>query len=307
MTDTHEQELAKRAQEVVKRYAAAHKAALAKVAHHLGLAKAAHAKGMTSLKKAVGCMVEAKKLGKAADMEGIASNIAAAHDHFNTAASSMDDMEAHLGKAMSGFGAGTAVDADTEVGGGISIPGLSDLTEGEVPWYDSAAPYGEKLAKFKEFVKAAFGVELPDPVKKPVAQRSTDFVSRADAEAMAKVAAEQATLRAENDALKRQVETLSRLPTGAPRVKIFDTAAKSPLPGMLGDTGEGDETNEVRLAKMLNGVDLDIKNEGDFTKASSLMIANMIKNGPKFGKTTFGKAPMWDPGFHGRGGTGARN
>ena len=293
---------------LVKRYGMAHKMAIGKVAQHLDLAKAAHAKGMASLKKAAGCMVDAQKLGKAADASALAGHIASAHDHFNSVADHMDDMEAHLGKAMSAWGSGPNVDADTDVGGSINIPGLTELTEGDVPWYDSAEPYGEKVAKALAAIingstegKPGKTADAGDAdVAKALA--AGNVVTKEQAEAMVKAAAESAALKATNEALQKQVETLSRQPAGAPRVRAFD----------FGKDGAGDgkgADGTVRLAKLIDGVDLNIQ-PGDthaFTTAAGKMIANMISNSPKFGKSDFGKAPMWDPEFRGRAATGARN
>jgi len=81
---------------VSKRYSAAHKTALNRVAQHLKLAAAAHDRGMNSLASCAKSLVDAKKLSKAADDGDLASHLPQAHGHFGKAASSMDDAEAHL-------------------------------------------------------------------------------------------------------------------------------------------------------------------------------------------------------------------
>ena len=253
--------------ELLKRYATAHKASLHKVAHHLNLAKASHVKGMHRLSKAAGCMLEAKKLYKAADGDTLAQHLAAAHGHFSAVSDHLDDMEAHLGKAMSAWGHSTSAE-EPSVGGERYAPSLSDLTEGDVPEYDLAAPYGAK-------------------------------VTMAQAREMAKSAAETARAKVEIELLQKQVDLLSKMPAGAPKVKLFDFE-KSPLPGMTAEAGADD--NATRLGKLIEGVAFDeMPNDGG-ARAGATMIANMIKNGPKFGKNTFGKAPMWDQDFRGRGG-----
>lgn len=251
-----------------KRYSAAHKMALHKAMHHLGLAKAAHAKGMHRLIKCANAMVEAKKMFKAADGDTLAQHLAAAHGHFSAVSDHLDDMEAHLGKAMSAWGHSTSAE-EPSVGGERYAPSLSDLTEGDVPEYDLAAPYGAK-------------------------------VTMAQAREMAKNAATLAQAKVQVEMLTKQVELLSKMPAGAPRVRTFDFP-KSPLP-MVNGSGEGDDDNAARLGKLIEGVAFDeMPNDGG-ARAGATMIANMIKNGPKFGKTTFGKPPMWDQNFRGRGG-----
>ncbi len=311
-------EVKKLAGELVKRYGAAHKASIHKVAHHLNLAKAAHAKGMTRLAKAADCMVKLHKAGGTIDIKkdgaDMAGHMAAAHDHFDTAAGHMDDASAHVGAAMSAWGHDVHVNEGEDPGGAITLPSLSELTEGGGPWYDSSEPYGEKIAAA---VMKALGLKAPaenDAAKAlaaivgKVAGADTvadtkKMFTQEQVDAAVKQASESAAAKAENESLRKQVETLSRMPAGAPKVKIFDFD-KSALPGIEG--GKGDD-NAQRLAKLIDGVNFDMQDEGDFTKAGSTMIANMIKNGPKFGQNAFGKAPMWDPSFHGRGGTGARN
>lgn len=309
---TTEAEVKKIAGEIAKRYGAAHKASLAKVAHHMGLAKAAHAKGMASLAKAAGCLVDAHKGAGTIDLKkdgGIAGHIASAHDHFDAAGGHMDDAMAHVGSAMSSWSSSPAVSSSTDPGGAITLPSLSELTEGSVMWPgdDNDESYGEKILKQ---IAALLGKSAETDVTKALAAlvgknantgnnnsaNTAQTFTKEQVDAMVKAA----TVEAENASLKKQVETLSRLPAGAPRVKVFDFD-KSALPG---SGGEGTD-NAARLGKLIDGVDFDIKDEGDFTKAGSTMIANMIKNGPKFGKTDFGKPPMWDPNFRGRGGTGA--
>lgn len=279
-------------EELSKRYSAAHKGALTRAAHHMNLAKAAHHKGMGFLAKAAHHMVESKKMSKAADGDTLAGHVAAAHDHFNTAGGHMDDALSHLGGAMSAWGHSTSVDTGTKVGGEINVPTLDQLTEGGAPWYDSAVPYGEKVAKAVQEALAKGGYVAKDAADKMVK----------DAEEKAAAAAKSATLEKQVELLSKQVETLQRMPAGAPRVKLFDLD-KSALPGLGGDEPD----DKLRAGALIEGVNFNMNDEGDFTKAASTMIANMVKNGPKFGKNLFGKAPMWDPTFHGRGGTGARN
>jgi hypothetical protein len=220
----------------------------------------------------------------------MAGHMSAAHDAFNTAGDHMDDMEAHLGKAMSAWGTDTAVSDRTDPGGAIIIPGLTELTEGEVPWYDSAAPYGEKLAKAVTdgliVTKQAADKMVADAVTAATAKATSDGLQK------------------QIELLQKQVDTLQKMPGPSKNIRVFDFN-KSPLPGI--NLGEDENNRGTKLAKILDGVDMNIEDEGGFTKAAGTMIANMIKNGPKFGKTEFGKPPMYDPSFHGRGGTGARN
>ena len=297
-TEPNDADIAKRA-ELNKRYAAAHKASLAKVSSHLAMCKSAHAKGMACMAKGAKMMVEADHAKKAADMSSVAGAMSAAHDHFNTAADHMDDMEAHLGKAMSAFGHNTAVNEGITTGGEITLPALSDLTEGEVPWYDAAEPYGAAATVKGAVTKlVASGALL---TKAQVEKMVTEATEKAAKDA--KAASTVDSLTEQVKTLQKSIEVLSRQPAGQPRVKIFDVV-KSPMPGMPGSEGAD---NATKTAAILEGVDMNIQNENDFTKAGGLMIANMIKNGPKFGGQLFGKPPMWDPSFHGRGGTGSRN
>jgi hypothetical protein len=267
-------------------------------------------------------MVKAHKVG-AIDLKKdsggeLAGHIAAAHDHFNTAGDHMDDAAAHVGSAMSAWGHGTAVSEGDDPGGAITLPSLSELTEGGGPWYDSAEEYGEKIAGA---IAKHLGIKTGDDMAPGGAIRALEALGKnagagtgggdkkatftqEQVDAMVKSAAEAAATKAENEALKKQVDILQRMPNGAPKVKIFDFD-KSALPG--GGADQGGEDDAQRLGKLVEGVDFNIRDEGDFTKAGSTMIANMIKNGPKFGKNSFGKAPMWDANFRGRGGTGARN
>jgi hypothetical protein len=268
--------------DVEKRYSAAHKAAIGKVAHHLGLAKAAHAKGMAFLGKAAGCMVKMHKGGLTDEdfkkaQGDLAGHISSAHDSFSAAGDHMDDMDAHLGKAMTSFGSGTQVTSGQH-GGTSEVPSLSEMTEGSVPQYDADSEYGKLMKRIAD----------------------GQLLTKEQVDAMIASATKNASLEAQVASLSKQVETLSRMPAGDPKVKIFDfdrTAAGG------GNAGE----NTAKVAALLNGIDLNMRDEGDFTKAAGGVIANMIKNGPKFGGNMFGKPPMWDPSFHGRGGTGARN
>lgn len=285
-------------EELAKRYSAAHKASLTKVSGHLRLAKGSHASGMERLAKAAAHMVEAKKLGKAADGDHLAGHIAAAHDHFGKAADHVDDASAHLGSAMGAWGHGNNVDPNTKVGGEINIPSMGEMTEGSVPQYESDAPYG----KIAEMVQMAVTKVLTEGGYVP--KDKVDQLIK-DAGEKAAATAETAGLKNQIESLTKHVELLSRQPSGAPRVKIFDFE-KSALPGM-GGSGDAKDENRVRLGALMDGVDLNMENEGEFTKAAGRMIGNMIGNGPKFGKNLFGKAPMYDAAFHGRGGTGARN
>ena len=71
---------------ISKRSSNPHKNALGKVNQHLKLAKSAHGRGMASLAECAKCMVDAKKLGKAAEGDDLASHLAAAHGQFGKAA-----------------------------------------------------------------------------------------------------------------------------------------------------------------------------------------------------------------------------
>ena len=155
-----------------KRYSNAHKAALGRVSQHLTMAKAAHERGMDSLSKAAKCMVDANKLGKAADDADLASHLARAHGHFGKAASSMDDAEAHLNRALTQF---KPEDVPLMVPRGYSrsssnnneplpslagavVPTLADMTEGDVPQYDSVLPRPSgKVAAAAAFAKMFTG------------------------------------------------------------------------------------------------------------------------------------------------------
>ena len=150
-----------------KTYSAANKSALGKVNQHLKLAKSAHGRGMASLAECAKVMVDAKKLSKAVDDDEMARHLAAANGHFSKAASSMDDAEAHLNRALSQFkpeenplmvprGYSRSVsnrnDPEPSLAGAVT-PSLDDMTEGDVPQYDSVAPYGEKNAAAVAFAK----------------------------------------------------------------------------------------------------------------------------------------------------------
>lgn len=273
--------------DLIKRAADAGKAALGRVQGHLGLAKAAHDQGMDCISKAAAHMVGAAKVNKSADPDTLAGHIAAAHKCFGKAAGHLEDMDAHLGKAMTSWDNG-------ELGGRTNSPGVSTLTEGSVPQYEGDREYGKSAQPAPPAPpKAPEGYLSPDQVQEMINKAVTTVKSETQLE----------VAQTQIKALQSQVEMLSKMPAGAPRVKIFDIN-KTPLPGFEGD---GSEDGSARVAKMVEGVDFNMQNESDFTKAGSTMIANMIKNGPKFGKSTFGRAPMWDQAFHGRGGTGARN
>lgn len=281
----------KKAAKIVKRYAAKHKTAVTRAAHHLTMAKAAHSKGLECLRKAAAHLVESHKLGKAADNSSLASNISSAADHFNTSGAEMDDIEGLLGSAMSAWGHSTNVDPNTEVGGEVNIPSLDQMTEGEVPWYDSAQPYGEKLAKFAKKLEKKLTKKLAKQVATPVG------MTQEQVDQVVKAAVDKAVADNRAEMLQKQVDVLMRQPAGAPKVRIFDTTQLN-----KGVSGEGD-----KLAKLMDGINPNPTDEAEFTKSAGGMIANMIKNGPKFGNATFGKPPMYDPEFKGRGGTGARN
>lgn len=287
---------------LVKRYSASHKSSVAKVAQHLNLAKLAHAKGMGHLAKAAACMTEAKKLGKAADAGALAGHIASAHEAFGASADHMDDMDAYLDRAMKAWAPHqTAVSEDDEVGGEITLPSLSDMTEGEVPEYTSDDEYGAVMAMAGGGKKLKHALASGAVVPK-------EQVDKLVAAAAEKAAAEAKTvsLTSTVESLQKQVEALLRQPAaGSPKVKIFDVT-KSGGPSI--DLGGGDEAEQTaKLGKLLEGVDTNIQDEHSFTTAAGRMIGNMIKNGPKFGQRMFGKPPMFDPTFHGRGGTGSRN
>lgn len=308
--NTHEDDIAKRAQDLVKRYATAHKAALSKVAHHLNLAKAAHAKGMASLAKCAGMMSGTAKSADAGaafkkDAGGMAGHLSDAADHFNTASDHMDDMEAHLGKAMSAWGHDTAVSASTETGGEITLPSLADLTEGGAPWYNSAEPYGEKAAKFAKLAKTILGVDIGDVLeaRKPAAAADTGtakMLTVEQAQEMTKLAVDAAVSKAAVESLTKQVEILSRQPAERKGVQLFDFA-KTPLPGL---DGAGGADGKGKLAKLLDGVDVAKLNDPDqFNDAGAKMIANMI--GDRLaGGADFGKSPIFDGTFHGAAGRG---
>jgi len=146
--------------ELNKRYSAKHKAALGRVSEHLTMAKTAHERGMSSLADCAKCLVEANKIGKAADGDRFASALASAYGNFGKAASSIGDAQAHLNQALShfspeevpllvprGYSASPSnSNAPIPSLAGAVTPSLDDMTEGDVPQYDSVAPYGEKIA-----------------------------------------------------------------------------------------------------------------------------------------------------------------
>lgn len=294
------------AADLAKRYGAAHKMAVHKAMHHLSIAKMAHAKGMSSLKKAAGCMVAAHKANKAAVSEDAAGHVAAAHDHFNNVGNAIDDVEAHLGKAMSAWGHSTNVDPNTDVGGSVNIPALSELTEGDVPWYDSAEPYsyGTGDAVEGKFARAVAGVlkGLGVEVKAPAAKSGRpDMVTRAQAEEMVKAAAADAAKNAEIESLKKQVEFYSRQPAGPPKVRTFDFTPPA-VPG-AGDLSDPNSDN-VKVAKIFKGIDVNTINDKDHLASNSgKMIANMIGDRLANGGS-FGKSPIFDPTFRGAAGRG---
>jgi hypothetical protein len=155
-----------------KRYSNAHKSALTMVQRHVGLAKSAHRRGLSSLAECAKVLVESTKLGKAAESDRLARHLTAANGHFGKAADHMDDASAHLSQAMTGFSVDqvpllqergysrNVKDEDAPIIPSLSaaiIPRLSDLTEGDVPQYDSVAPYGEKIAAATAFAKMMTG------------------------------------------------------------------------------------------------------------------------------------------------------
>jgi hypothetical protein len=140
---------------ISKRYNAAHKTALNRVAQHLKLAKAANRRGMSSIAECAKVLVESNKLGKAAEGDRLASALAAAHGNFGKAADELADAQAHLNQALthfkpedvpllvpSGYSRSASDPPTRSVAGATAIvPSLSDLTEGgDVPQYDSVMP-----------------------------------------------------------------------------------------------------------------------------------------------------------------------
>ncbi len=153
-----------------KRYSDAHKGALTNVKRNLGLAKAAHRRGMSSLAECAKCMVDARKLGKAAEGDDLARHLTVANGHFGKSADHISDAQAHLNQALthfspdefpllvpSGYSRSSNDRPARSVAGATAItPTLSDMTEGDdVPQYDSVMPYpsGEKMAAATAFAK----------------------------------------------------------------------------------------------------------------------------------------------------------
>ncbi len=155
-----------------KRYSA-HKSALGRVNQHLAMAKSAHGRGMNSIAECAKVLVEATKLGKAAEGDRLARHLAAAHQEFGKAASSMDDAQAHLNQALSHFKpeevpllvprgysrSESNRDAPIPSLAGAVTPSLDDMTEGEVPQYSNYMPYGSgsKVAAATAFAKMFTG------------------------------------------------------------------------------------------------------------------------------------------------------
>jgi hypothetical protein len=152
-----------------KRYSNEHKSALTMVNRHVGLAKSAHRRGMSSLAECAKVLVEANKLGKAADSDHLARHLTAANGHFGKSADHMFDAQAHLNQALSHFKpepllvprgysrSNSNSDAPIPSLAGAVVPSLDDMTEGDVPQYDSVMPYGEKIAAATAFAKMFTG------------------------------------------------------------------------------------------------------------------------------------------------------
>jgi hypothetical protein len=149
-----------------KRYSNEHKSALTMVKRHVGLAKSAHRRGTASLAECAKSLVEANKLGKAADSDRLARHLTAANGHFGKAADHMDDAQAHLNQALSHFSpdempllvprgysrSDSNSDAPIPSLAGAVTPSLDDMTEGPVSQYDSVLPY-PKMAAATAFAK----------------------------------------------------------------------------------------------------------------------------------------------------------
>jgi hypothetical protein len=138
-----------------KRYSDAHKSALSMVKRHVGLAQSAHRRGMSSIAECAKGLVEANKLGKAADSDRLARHLTVANGHFEKAADELSDAQAHLNQALShfspdefpllvpsGYSRSSNDRPARSVAGATAVtPSLSDMTEGgDVPQYDSVMP-----------------------------------------------------------------------------------------------------------------------------------------------------------------------
>jgi hypothetical protein len=144
----------------------AHKSALTMVKRHVGLAKSAHRRGMASLAECAKCLVEADKLGKAVDGDHLARHLTGANGHFGKSADHISDAQAHLNQALTHFSPDQVLlvprgysrsnsNSDPAIPSlaGAVTPSLDDMAEGDVPQYDSVAPYGEKMAAATAFAK----------------------------------------------------------------------------------------------------------------------------------------------------------
>lgn len=248
----------------------AHAQHLAKAMHHMQKAGKAHAMGMKCLSKCGSLMGKSISAGDVLKSEDIAKHLVQAHEHFTEAADHMEMSHASMAKVSGGSAeAGDHVTDGGEMTGGvkpfISSKTQSEMTEGEVPWYDADKPYPGKAAAAGSYTKE-------------------------QVEALLKGA----RAEGENEVLKAELEKtrnlLKTIPAGGARPRIYGGIEKGSIV-----SGDGDKTKDELL---LEGVDLrGIEDDPDAAiKAARRIIGNMVVNKSVFGRSTN------DPGFAGGAG-----
>ncbi len=292
-----------------KRIAAAHKAAVTKALHHLAKAAQHHVAAVGHLKKCAGVTVGVDKvaaglpdLAKSAKVleaahatalakgaVDLAEHIAKAHQHLVAAQDHHDVAVTHLQKVADSWGIGKPTNT-SDVAGLINDMPRDAMTEGDVAYYDVDQPYD---ADVKGEGLGADGVGGTGKGARPMA---AGLYTKEMVDAMVKSASEAASARATADGLQKQIDMMSRLPAGAPRIKTF-AIDKFPM--------AGDATPEQRtgaLEKLMDGVSVTNPSDPDeMAAAASRMIGNMMKSTWN-GDFAFGRNPILDPSFRGKGG-----
>jgi hypothetical protein len=247
--------------ELQKRTAAAHKMNIGKAMMHLGKAAECREAGMTSMDKAAGCFTDAKKAGKKEmPMDEAAGHLVKAAGHFNDMEEHQSLAEHHIGKVANAWGMGSGL--PTATGGTIDTKTMSEMIEGEV--------------------EPQFTGGTPDPKKGA-------FVTEGEAAAREKAA----KLEGELAGSTKLVEALSRMPAGGPRARVF-ALDKTAFGGEVENGANGGSP----MAKLMDGISFDAQDPDSVNKAAAGMIANMIGDTLKGGKT-FGRPVISDPNFKG--------
>lgn len=257
-------EMADNPTDLLKRASAKVKEHVGKAAAHLRKAGKANVEARKCFGKA--CKMLGEKMKKAADDgdKDMMKLLKSVHDAMGESQDHMEMAHGALGKAATGWvgqreeGAMTSGPGWDENTHHVEALDQSKLTEGEVPWYECDEPYAGKAAGHQ-----------PQPQNQGV--DLSKYVSKTEAEALARAAKAEGAL-----------EALNKAPMNERRAVVFDPNASASL-------GTGDEA-KANMAKMLEGVDVSADN------AAGLIIGNMIRN-------RMGKSAVFDPNFRGMAGT----